>query len=395
MGVAALSGCLAGVGAVLVSVYFVLLYRGLRNELVIGDAIAAMRAALHSDPAPQRVLLGVVADLLTAQDSAAATVEFEVRELTLCGDGLPDPADLVKDLLSLPEPQMLIVDFLRAHAGGPASEAMFAAIAADMIRQATGAVFGDRGDQELAELDRLMLLADQGQIGAVALASFDWPPVPGSPQRRVPRVADMDVAGMTSIARSLDRTTRRQLRLATVLHGQAEAMMRIRRSKRRGVAALWMRMRNIASFPLPRKPEFRQEDLEALAVAFDAVGEILQMADEHLADGEPSRAAHLMAGLHVPVPAGFPARMFLQESLAQARPLARFGVWHRLAVCRWAASSGEVTCGELFRTAASGVASDLSLDEAARAAISLSLYRPHVGHGAWLAGRQARHTAGI
>jgi hypothetical protein len=124
-----------------------------------------------------------------------------------------------------------------------------------------------------------------------------------------------------------------------VLHGQAEAMMRLRRSKRRGAVAFWMRLRNFASFPLPRKPDFRLDDLNELAVALDAVGEVLHLADEQLASGEPTRAAHKLAVLCVPVPAGLPGRMYLQESLAQARPLARFGVWHRLAVCRWAASA--------------------------------------------------------
>ncbi len=94
-------------------------------------------------------------------------------------------------------------------------------------------------------------------------------------------------------------------------------------------------------------PGFRLADLDRLAAAFDAVGEVLEMAAEKLSGGEAADATLLLAGLGIPVPAGLPGRMFLQESLAQARPLALLGVWHRLAVCRWVASSLDAIAREM------------------------------------------------
>ncbi len=370
MGALALAGCSVGALVVLVSVYFVLLFRGLRNELVIGDAIESMRAALDAKSPPQRTLLAAVADTLIAQERAAAKVKAIVCDLTCSADQTPSPGDLLKGLLNLPEPQLLVADFLRIHAGDPGAQAMYASVAADMLSAATVEAFSDLADQGLVDLDRLLLLADDGRIGTVALTGFGLALDPNPPQHNVPRVADLNPDGMAAIVSSLGRTTRRQLRLATVLHGQAEAMMRLRRSKRRGAVALWMRLRNLASFPLPRKPDFRLDDLNELAVALDAVGEVLHLADEQLACGEPTGAAHKLAVLRVPVPAGLPGRMYLQESLAQVRPLARFGVWHRLAVCRWAASALNAIAwpgvGEPERAASPALAAEAPSNETDR-----------------------------
>jgi hypothetical protein len=38
------------------------------------------------------------------------------------------------------------------------------------------------------------------------------------------------------------------------------------------------------------------------------------------------------------VAGGLPGRLYNQAALSQARHLAALGVWHRLAVCRWAAA---------------------------------------------------------
>jgi hypothetical protein len=333
------AGSAAGALVLLVSVYLVLLFRALRNERVIGIAIVAMHAALTDEPPPQRALLSAVADTLAAQERAAARIEVAIHELALRGHQVPQSEELLKELLDLPEPQLLIADFLGEYGGGPGSEAAFASVAAGLLRAATGEVFGDLADEGLLELDRLLVLAAEGRIAPVALAGLDAPLDPGPPPYRAPRVADLDPAAMLAIARALDRTTRRHLRLATLLHGQAEAILRLRRSEQRGPAVLWARVWQLVRFPQARKPEFRPGDLAALVIAFDAVGEVVDTAAERLAEGEPTHAAHLLAGLRVPVSAGLPGRMYHQESLAQVRPLAAFGVWHRLAVSRWAAST--------------------------------------------------------
>ena len=332
-------GCLAAVPVLLISIYLIMLSRGLRNEQVINDAIIAMRAALDADPPPQRALLSAVADALAAQERAAARVEVAVREVALRVDPAPRPDDLLTELLSLPEPQLLVAGFLREHAGGPGSAAAFASLAADMLHTATIEVFKDLADQGLVELDRLLVFADEGRIANVALASLGSSLDPNPPPSHVPKIADLDPGTMVSIVCALDRMTRRQLRLVTVLHGQAEAMLRLPRRRRRSPVSLWMRVSALVKFPPPVRPEYQRVDLEALAVAFDAIGEVVDTAGEQLGKGHHVQAVHLLSGLRVPVPAGLPGRMYLQESLAQARPLARFGVWHRLAVCRWAAST--------------------------------------------------------
>ena len=67
-------------------------------------------------------------------------------------------------------------------------------------------------------------------------------------------------------------------------------------------------------FPPPVTHEYQAVDLEALAVAFDAIGEVVDTADEQLEKGQHMQAVHLLSGLRVPVPAGLPGRMYLQES---------------------------------------------------------------------------------
>ena len=369
MGAVVWAGCSTGALVVLISAYITLVSRGLRNELVIGSAIAAMRASLDTEPPPQRALLSAVADALTAQERAAAGVEAAVRDLELRGAQVPRPESLLGELLSLPEPQVLVADFLSDHAGSPASDPMFVSVAADILRAATVQAFSDLADQGLVELDLLLLLAYEGRIKNVAIASLDSSLDPNPPRRRVPRVADLDPGAMAEIVGALDWATRRQLRLATVLHSQAEAMLRLRRRMGCGPISIIRRLRAIASFPLPRRADFRLDDLDLLAVKFDGVGEVLEMAAEHLSEGEAARAAHLVSRLRVPVPAGLPGRMFLQESLAQARPLARLGVWHRLAVCRWAASSLDAIAREMadsHRTGSSAGSADSPSQDADR-----------------------------
>jgi hypothetical protein len=333
------AGAVAGALVLLGSVYVVLLFRALRNERVIDIAIRAMKAALTDEPSPQRALLSAVTDTLAAQEDAAARIEVAVHELTLRGHQIPPPEQLVMELLDLPEPQLLITDFLLEYGGDPGSEAAFALIAADMLRAATAEVFGDLAEENLVELERLLLLAAEGRIATVALAGLDAPPDSRAPQYQAPRVADLDSAAMVAIARALDRTSRRQLRLATLLHGQAEAILRLRRDERHSVAVLMTRVWQLVRYPRVRKPGFGPGDLAALVIAFDAAGEVIDTAAECLADGEPTHAAHLLAGLRIPVPAGLPGRMYQQESLAQVRPLAVVGVWHRLAISRWVASA--------------------------------------------------------
>jgi hypothetical protein len=148
---------------------------------------------------------------------------------------------------------------------------------------------------------------------------------------------------MTRVAGALDQATRRQLRLATLLHGQAEAILRLRGQRDETERKTWRsRIHRLLVFPrlLLRRPEFKPDDLAVLEVALDAVGEAVDTAAEQLA-GDPTRAIYLLADLQAPVPGGLPGRIYNQNALSQVRPLAAAGVWHRLAVCRWAAAARE------------------------------------------------------
>lgn len=333
----------AGAAALLGCVYLTLLTRALRNERVIAMAIAAMHDALDEEPPPQRVLLSAVADTLMAQEQAAGRIEVAVHELALRGSAVPEPEELLTELLALPEPQLLVADFLEEHGGTPRAAATFTSVAADLIRAATVEAFrelGQAGGADQVGLERLLLLAAGGRIAPVALAGLAIPPGPAAPPYRAPRVADVDPPALARITQGLDDTVRRYLRLATLLHGQAEAILRVRRVARQPRrAALWARVLDFIQYPPPRRPEFRAGDLRDLEIAFDAVGEMVDTAAQRRAEGGQAQAVHLLAGLRVPLPAGLPGRMYHQESLAQVRPLAAIGVWHRIAVSRWVAAT--------------------------------------------------------
>jgi hypothetical protein len=325
----------AGAIVLLVLVCLGWLSRAIQNEHMIARAIVAMHAALTEEPAPQRSLLSKVADTLAAQERATARIQLTVREIAPGETEPPEPEALLKELLDLPEPQLLITDFFGKYAGSPDSEAAFASVAAGLVRAAIVKVYGDLADQRGPELERLLLLGGEGRVSTVALADLGTIvsriPAPG----RAPCVTDLDAATVSAVARALQSATRRQLRLASLLHGQAEAIMRLRQSERRGMAALWERLALLLKFPPVGRPEFTPGHLAALVIAFDTVGEVIDTAAEHLSGGEPLPAAHVLAGVRVPVPAGLPGRVYHQETLAQVRPLAALAVWHRLAVCRW------------------------------------------------------------
>jgi hypothetical protein len=311
-----------------IALFMCLQLNSVRNERLINSAITAMRDAISAELAPQRALLHAVADTLTAQDRAAARIEIAIHTLALrdaqLALPLPDASDLIKQLLELPEPQRLIADFLAEHAGAPVSGTTFRVIAAEPLHKAIADVFADLARDHPIELERLQDLAADGAIAAVAAAGLTAPPLPGMPPFRAPRVADVDIEAMTAIVRALSLTARRQLRLATLLHGQAEALLRTRRAERRPLARLRWRLHQILQLPLVRRPQFSHE--------------------------EPARAIELLAGLRMPVPAGLPGRIYHLESLAQAQPTAVFGVWHRLAMSRWLAAGLAAVDSDVART---------------------------------------------
>ncbi|MGO9081155.1 MAG: hypothetical protein ACLQDY_19300 [Streptosporangiaceae bacterium] len=334
------AGGLAGFVALLVIIYVTLLLRALQNERVIGMAIKAMHDALADGPAPQPALLRAVADVLVAQERAAGRIEVAVHDAAARHAAPPPVAELLRELNRLPEPQLLITDFLVKHGGGRGSMAAFTGIATSLVRAATVEVFSDLVNDSTIELERLLLLADEGRIAGLALAGLELSQNSTLPSYRAPRLTDQDPAALVALFHALDGTTRRHLRLATLLHGQAEVMLRVRKYQRsRGLARLRAWAREQAHVPWLRTPDISRADLAALEVAFDALGEALDLAADHLADGEVAHAIYLLAGLRVPAPAGLPGRLHHREVLAQVRPLAAVGVWHRLAVSRWAASA--------------------------------------------------------
>jgi hypothetical protein len=148
-----------------------------------------------------------------------------------------------------------------------------------------------------------------------------------------PRLDTVDGGGIASVVRSLDDAVRRQFRLATLLHDQAEAIPR----RRRPAEPISQNVRK--PLPGPDRRPVPDIDLAGLEAALDAAGEVLAIAAERLAERAPMQAVHLLASVRLPTPAGFPGRVFTQESLAQARPLAELGVMHRLAIARWAADA--------------------------------------------------------
>jgi hypothetical protein len=324
---------------VLASVYVAALLRGVENERVISSAISAMVAASKStDTAPQRALLRSVTDTLLAQERAAARIEAAVWESALPGHPVPELEELVKEMLALPEPQLAVVDFLAEHGGGSGDSAVFDAFAADLVSSATRQVYADLADADgEAYLRRLLAIALSGRVDPVARAAFDLADPPG--QAHMPQVEEADPAALAGVAEALEQATRRQLRLAALLHGQAEAILRLRgKGDERERRTALLRLHRLLAAPrlMLRRPQFQPGDLAVLEVAFDAVGEVVESAAEHLDDGQPSRAAYLLAAAEVPTTGGLPGRVYQQDTLSQVRPLAALGVRHRLEVCRWA-----------------------------------------------------------
>ena len=333
---------------VLALVYVVVLLRGVENERFISSAISAMVAAKNAAvTAPQRSLLRSIADTLLAQERAAARIEAAVWESALPGQPVPELEGLVKELLALPEPQLIVADFLAEHGAGSVAPTAFDAFSADVVSSATQSVYADLADADgedgEARLRKLLAIALNGRADSVARAAFDLADPPG--QTHMPRMEDLDSVTLARVAGVLDLATRRQLRLATLLHGQAEAILRLRGKgdeRERRTAAL--RIHRLFAKPrlILRRPQFQPDDLAVLEVAFDAVGEVVESATEHLYGGQPSRAAYLLAAAEVPTTGGLPGRVYHQDTLSQVRPLAALGVRHRLAACRWAVACHRV-----------------------------------------------------
>jgi hypothetical protein len=297
-----------------------------------------MRAARTESPSPQRALLTKIADTLAAQERAADRIAIAVHESAQSQDEI-QLEDLLKELLDLPEPQALMVAFFREHGGSSDSEPAFASFAGNLLRAAAARVFEDLAGANQLELERLLLLAADGNVAAVAMAGLAAPAAPGPPSYWIPGVAGHDREAMGVIAGAMDQSVRRQLRLTTLLHGQAEAMLRVQQRQLHGWALLWGRIQQLARLPRLREAPFTASDLAELVLNFDAVGELVDTAAECVATGEPAQAVHLLSGLRLPTPAGLPGRLYHQESLAQVRPLAGAAIRHRLAVSRWAAAA--------------------------------------------------------
>jgi hypothetical protein len=364
MSTAVLWGAVLVAALLLFVVYVATLLRGLANERVIGNAIAAMMAArLAQDVPPQRKLLRAVVETLADQERAAARIEAAVHESMLPGGDVKSPEEIIMAIIGLQEPQLLVTDFFAEHAGDAESAGMLTAFAGQFVYGETRRVYADLRDDGSPDLDRLLMLALDGQIAAVARTGLSVPA--GVFRQHVPQMANADLAAVAEVVRALEHATRRQLRLATLLHGQAEAILRLRSARpgERAGEALWswlrpwlrreradssaadermtfgFRLHRLLAAPRRKlwRVDFGQEHLDALEIVFDAIGEAVAQTVECLAAGEPMRALYLLCGVSVPVPAGLPGRIYNQDSLAQVRPLAALGVRHRLAVCRWTA----------------------------------------------------------
>lgn len=347
----------------IVVTYLATLLRGLANERVIGDAIAAMVAArgVRVLP-PQRRLLRAIVETLADQERAAARMEAAIHESMMPGGNVKSLEEITMAIIDLEEPQAIVTDFFAEHAGDAGSAGMLAAFAGRLIHAATNRVYADLENDRSPDLDRLLMLALEGRIAPVAIAGLSIPAGPLGPH--IPQLSDADSDAVVDVVRELEYATRRQLRLATLLHGQAEAILRLRgaRPGEHLGEAIWswlrprmprdqeqpgeagdrmtilFRLHSLLVSPRRKmsRVNFGQEQLDALAITFDTIGEVIANAVECLAIGEPMRALYLLCGVSVPVPAGLPGRIYNQNSLAQVRPLVVLGVWHRLAVCRWA-----------------------------------------------------------
>ena len=346
---------------VLCVAYGVAVRRARRTMVLIGSGIASLtEAARAAEVSPQRVLLCSVAGTVITQESAAARIATTIREAAeknraaaaephpTSGPDIPAAEDVLRELLALPEPQTIITEFLVDHAGGPGTESAFGALGAGMVRVATVRAFADLAGEDRTSLERLLSAADKGSLAAVARAAVSLPTAAPGAVVELPTAADLDLTWLAGAARALDGLTRRQLRLATVLHGQAEAITRLRDERARrtgsppgasvGARAGW-RLRLLAFLRPAELADVRHADLAGLEVVLDSVGEAVDAAAEQLARGDPCRAIFLLSGVRVPVPVGLPGRMFRQESLSLARPLAAIAAWHRLAVARWAVAA--------------------------------------------------------
>jgi hypothetical protein len=355
-------GTLAAI-VLFVSVYFSLLLRGAANDRVIGEAVAAMLAARkRKDIPPQWRLLRTITQTLADQERAAARISAAIHQSLLPGLPQGSPLDVIAEILDLPEPQLVVADFFAVHAGDCESASIFAAFAGQLVQAETRRVYEDLEGGSSSGLGRLAALALEGRVAPVALAGLE---IPGGPGRAdAPLMTDGDYGTVEHVVRGLEQATRRQLRLAVLLHSQAAAILQLRSSRdERAAEAVWtylrrrarggvdmsstgrdavslrLRLHRLLAAPrLKLQPaRFNQDDLDSLEVVFDAIGEAVTNALECLAEGEPMRALYLLTGIRVPVPAGLPGRVYNQDSLAQVRPLVTLGIRHRLAVCRWAA----------------------------------------------------------
>jgi hypothetical protein len=356
-----------GAGATIIlflSVYFSLLLRGAANERVIGEAVEAMLAdRQRKDVPPQWRLLRAIMQTLADQERAAARISVAVSQFRSPGSPPVSPRDVVAEILDLPEPQVAVTDFFAEYAGDPESSGMFAAFAGQLVQAETRRVYQDLGGDQKAGLGELTALALDGRVAPVAVAGLEVSGGPSGPD--APLITDGDDGAVEHVVRGLEQATRRQLRLAVLLHSQATAIARLRASRDdRAAEAIWtylsrrgggadpasdggdtvtLRLRLHRLLAAPRlkrqRARFQPDDLDSLEVVFDAIGEAIANAVEALTEGEPMRAIYLLAGIRVPVPAGLPGRVYNQDSLAQIRRLVTVGIRHRLAVCRWAAAS--------------------------------------------------------
>ncbi|MDH2430327.1 hypothetical protein [Sphaerisporangium sp. TRM90804] len=301
----------------------VLRLRTRRHRRTILSAASGMSDRLRAEALPQRVLLSQVAAMLVAQDEAAAGLESDIRRLP------PGRAAEIEGLFSRfnasEEPTEPLARFLGGHACH-SDPAALVAFTGDAVRRAAREVIGD---------ERLHDLAAEGSARPVATAIVVHGLGTGGEAvaaRPAPRLNGGD---MQTAAKALDELTRRQIHLATLLHDQAEALLKVRP----GILA------KIAStLPIPRTPR-HAIDLGGIQVALDAAGEVLDIAGDLVSADEPVRAVRILAGLHLPVPEGFPGRVFHRELLAQVRPLTEAGIRHRLSVAHWTVHIGRHLAG--------------------------------------------------
>jgi hypothetical protein len=216
-----------GVIGLLGTIFLIWLGRARSNERLIGKAIVAMNAAMTEDPPPHRSLLSKVIDVLSVQDHATGRIRLKLLDLIDDADESPlEPEALIDELLNVPGPQLLITEFFELYAGSQDPGAALTSMAARVVRTAIWQVFGDLATDRPAALERLLLLADGGRIAPVALEYARSRPRPATDGTNTPTANQLDPPTINRIADALQSTTSRQLRLATLLHGQGEAILR-------------------------------------------------------------------------------------------------------------------------------------------------------------------------